>query len=81
MSTNAYWRIKQPKKGHGLSDKIKRLMARRYMDHDGSLCGKATLRSVDMEWLTGLLDAGIEEVAPIFHELEMGNEVEVWLEC
>lgn len=81
MSTNAYWRIKQPKKGHSLSDKVKRLFARRYMDHDGSLSGKATIRRDDYEWLTGLYDGGTGEVLPILEELDKGNEVEIWLEC
>jgi len=81
MSTNAYWRPVVPKKGHDLSDDIKRKIARRYMEHDGSLSGSARLDSSALGWLEGLRDANVKDADSLIQAIEKHGEIEVWLEC
>lgn len=81
MSTNAYWRPVVPKKGNDLSDDIKRKIARRYMDHDGSLSGSVRLDSAALGWLEGLRDGGVKDAGKLIDAIEKHHEIEVWLEC
>jgi hypothetical protein len=81
MSTTAYWKPIVPKKGKCLSDTIKRQIARRYMDHDGSLSGSVILDSTHNDWLQGLLDAGVDDAGILLDAIAKHSEIEVWLEC
>ena len=81
MSTNAYWRPVVPKEGNDLSDEIKRKIARRYMDHDGSLSGSVKLGKSALGWLEGLRDSDIEDADKLIEAIEKHYEIEVWLEC
>lgn len=81
MSTNAYWLPVVKKEGNGLSDDIKRKIARRYMDHDGSLTGNVKLRVTALGWLEGLRDAGVKDADTLIKAINKHGEIEVWLEC
>lgn len=58
MSSSAHWEIIPPSpKERYLSGGMKRALARRYFEHDGSLSGRCVLNSGDIPYLTGLRDA------------------------
>ena len=61
MSTNPYWRP-EILDFNDLPKDIKYPMARRYMDHDGSLSGEIMLNHEDIGFLEGLREAGNKEV-------------------
>lgn len=81
MSTNAYWRPVVPKKGYELGDDIKRKVARRYLDHDGSLTGSVVLDIDALNWLEGLRDGGVKDAEKLIGAIEKHGEIEVWIEC
>ena len=62
MSSLPFWIPITPKKKNSLPSGIKYPLARKYMDHDGSLTGKTELSHEDIPYLEGLRDAGNEEV-------------------
>ena len=81
MSTTAYWKPVVPQRGPILSDEIKCKIARRYLDHDGSLCGSIELDSSALGWLEGLRDGGVKDAQTLIDAIEKHDEIEVWLDC
>ena len=81
MSTTAYWRPIVLKEGNSIDDDLKRKIARRYMDHDGSLSGSVNMDRADLGWLEGLRDAGVKDAEKLVEAIEKYYEIEVWLEC
>lgn len=80
MSTGAYWRPVVYRSGNGIDDVIKCLIAKRYMDHDGSLTGLRGLNGEDIEWLQGLHDAGIKDAMVLIEAIRKHHDIEVWIE-
>lgn len=63
MSTNPSWRPNVRPNNRELPKDIKYPLARRYMNHDGSLSGEVVLTRDDLPYLEGLADAGPTEVS------------------
>ena len=80
MGTNAFWRPITPKDGKLLSTDIKRKIAKRYMNHDGSLIGKVNLGYDAIGWLEGLRDAGVEDADELIAAIEKHAEIEIFIE-
>ena len=80
MGTNAFWRPIATKDGKLLSTDIKWKIAKRYMNHDGSLTGKAYLSNEDIGWLEGLRDAGVEDADELIAAIEKHAEIVIFIE-
>ncbi len=80
MSTSAYFRLVRPREGESLGTEIKIILARRYLDHDGSLSGDFILDVSDLGYLSGLLDGGIKDAKKLIDAINNSEEVEVYLE-
>lgn len=84
MSSSLHFRV-LPADKPALSDAIKRLLARKYWHHDGSISGDPVqLSTQDIEYLGGLADAGDKEVSAdakkLIDAITKHDEVELyWL--
>lgn len=83
MTTTMYWRPapKETPPAHDLPDTLKRILARRYWDHDGSLYGgEVGLGTVaDRTYLEGLRDAGVTGAAALLAAVIEHGAVELWI--
>jgi hypothetical protein len=85
MSFGLYWRPvpKEIPPARDLPVALKYPLARRYMDHDGSLRGETTVTKADIPYLEGLADGGSLEVAEGAAELIAAvrehDAVELWI--
>ncbi len=80
MSTNAYWSPVVRAMGNCLSYDTKKLIARRYLGHDGTLTGTVRINGDAIGWLEGLRDAGIADAASLIAAIEKHGEIEIRIE-
>lgn len=78
MGVNLYWRpvIKRIDKHRSLPDALKRILARRYFDQDGTL-STDWLETQDMDYLQGVADAGVEGAEELLKAIEKYGSVEI----
>ena len=81
MSTTAYFRPVLPKKGTARGSQLKYLLAKKHLDHDGSLCGKFQLDNTALEYLNGLKDAGVPDANKLIEGIEKHELIEIYLVC
>lgn len=80
MSTNLMWKPKTQSNG-SLSKQLKKVISRRLWNTDGSCGGGvATVNETDIEYLNGLLDAGIEDAEELIDLINQYGEIELWHE-
>lgn len=85
MSTSLYWRpVPVDPSGTSLPYGLKKAVARRFWDHDGSLYGDpAELTADDLPYLEGVRDGGGEEVAAgaqqLIDAIEKHGRVEIFI--
>lgn len=60
-----------------LSEDLKRILARKYLDHDGSLSGTAVLDNTELPYLEGLADAGITSAAKLVKLIKKHGAIEL----
>lgn len=74
MSSSLYWQPvfeRDPNKERVADCGLKSILAKRFSDHDGSLChGEGILRRKDIPYLRGLADAGVDSAAEMLQDLE-----------
>ena len=85
MSTNALWiPVKPIKRKHLPTGQIKRAMARKYQDHDGSCYGTTILGKIDIPYLEGLKDGGNNDIekdaACLIEAIEKHGKIEFIIE-
>ena len=81
MSTNLYYRPlpAEPDKIE-LPFELKKAIAQRFWDHDGSLYGdEVRFDSQDIPYLNGLKHAGIRGAAQLINAIETHRAVKVWI--
>jgi hypothetical protein len=77
-----HWRPSQPRPlSEGLAYELKRVMARRYWGHDGSLNGEEIeFDEETIPYLYGLIDAGIDGAEELRAAIVKHKRVVVWIE-
>jgi len=61
-----------------LSDDLKRILARKYWDHDGSLSnGPIRMYDTHLNYLRGLRDAGVKDAQKLIDGIEKFDLIEV----
>ena len=80
MSAHAHWYPVVHKTGKLLDHHLKGLIAKRYMDHDGSLSGSCRLNSDDIKWLEGLRDTGVKDASVLIDAIYDNDEIEIRIE-
>lgn len=81
VSSEMYYRpVPQPPRAKTLPDQLKRILSRRFWDHDGSLNGSnIQLTENNIAYLNGLEDAGIEGARELINCIEDNKVVEIWI--
>lgn len=82
MSTSLYWRPapKDVPPADTLPSELKKALARRYWDHDGSMwADEREFDSADVPYLEGLRDAGLDGAAELIAAIKKHGRVEVWI--
>ena len=82
LSTNLYWRPapKEEPPADTLADDLKRILARKFWGHDGSLWGETFIITRDeLEYLEGLKDAGIHDAGTLIAAIKAHGNVELWI--
>ncbi len=80
MSTDLHWRPVDKRSGT-LPYKLKKVIAKRFWGHDGSLAGdELMLDSHNLDYLAGLIDAGVEGADELKALILQHGRVVVWIE-
>ena len=85
MSTNLYWRpVPREIPPARTVNALKRAIARRVWDHDGSLHGDTIIVGTELlPYLEGLRDAGTEETredaSELIEAIQEHGSVEIWI--
>ena len=83
MSTDLYW-MPSPKESpppEVLDTDLKRILARRLWNHDGSLHGEAReVTSALIPYLEGLADGGVDGAAELIAAIREHHTVLIWIE-
>ena len=83
MTTTMYWRPapKDEPPENDLPDGLKRILARRYWNHDGTLHGDAVRldRNTDRAYLEGLVDANVYGSGDLLTAVLKHGAVEIWI--
>ena len=82
MTTTMYWRPvpKDIPPENDLPDGLKRILARRYWNHDGTLYGDAVrLDKRDQGYLEGLVDASVYGSGDLLAAVATHGAVEIWI--
>lgn len=82
MSTALYWRPapKDEPPPDSLSDHLKRILARRFWDHDGSLyADTVTMTRDDLAYVEGLKDAMVADANVLYEAIKEHGDVEIWI--
>lgn len=76
-----YWRPVSPKpEGEYVDDDVRRALARRLWDHDGSLSSDPhELSKADLPYLEGLRDGGTKDAQNLIDAIRKHGAVEVWI--
>jgi len=81
MSSTLMWKPLTGAQG-SLSYELKRVISKRLWDTDGSCGGGvATMNSTDLDYLQGLMDAGIEGADEIIDLIHEHGDIQLWHEC
>jgi len=81
MSSKLYWRPRSTS-SMLLSDDLKKILARKFWDHDGSLSnGPMRMNNSHLEYLCGLRDAGVEDAQKLIDGIEKFDLIEVWIDA
>lgn len=83
VSTTMYWRPapKTPPPGTDLPDTLKRIIADRFWDHDGTLYAEAAQLGTqsDLAYLEGLRDAGVAGADELLEAIRKHGAIEIWI--
>ncbi len=80
MSTDLYYRPFIRKDGKDLSYELKKAIAPKYYDHDGSLGGNwLVLDSDEIPYLEGIRDGGIKDAQELIDAINKYGAVEIAL--
>lgn len=83
MTTTMYWRPapKDVPPAHDLPDTLKRALANRIWDHDGTLHGESVQigTQTDLAYLEGLRDAGVDGAQELLTAIRKNGLVELWI--
>lgn len=78
MSSTLMWKPVDPTE-NSLPDELKRAISRRLWDTDGSCGGgEKILDADDVEYITGLRDAGVKGATELIKAINKYGEVIVW---
>jgi hypothetical protein len=81
MSFNLYWRPVKPTTAKSLPRDLKKPLAKRFFDSDGSLKGgPVTLTDKDSDYLEGLADAGVDGAEELIEAIRRHGAVEVYID-
>ena len=83
MSASMYWRA-EPKElppKHNVDRPLHSILARRYLDQDGTLsCDPFHLGGGALDYLLGLADAGVEGAVELAAAIQTHDVIELWIE-
>ncbi len=82
MSTDLWYRPvpKDQPPAETLPYPLKRAIARRYWDHDGTLCGdELEFTAADVPYLEGLADGGVEGARELIGAIREHGAVILWI--
>ncbi len=83
VTTTMYWRPapKDVPPGHGLPDSLKRIIADRLWNHDGTLHAETAQLGTqsDLAYLEGLRDAGVDGADELLSAIRNHGLIEVWI--
>jgi hypothetical protein len=82
MSTSLYYLPVIPtKKLGGFKNPLKAIISKKFLNHDGSLgSNRFTLDYDHIEYIEGLVDAGIEDADKLLSAIREYKMIEIWTE-
>jgi hypothetical protein len=80
VSSSLFWKPVIPQRENTLPDNLKYILGKKYWNHDGTLTSPPLVLDEDnLEYLSGLVDAGVEGAEELVEAIRKHGRVEIWI--